>query len=363
MVSGSTSTGHHPPDRLREIVALRGVAALCVVIFHFKVMTTHPGGLIGLNNPVGRWGNAYLWTAVDLFFVISGFIFAHVYLRDGRLNAKTTLWGYAVARVARIYPLHLLTLLLIAAIVWAGAPLAPSFSAPAVNYDGYHFALNLMMLQGSGVEHGFSFNSPSWSLTSEFVCYALFYLFARAGGGWLVIGGVAAITLGLAADLQVPYLPVPTRISRGLVGFFIGVFLRRYRQPLGRIPFVIVASLSVIALVTAPFLDRGTFNAGIMMSFVAWHSLVLTCLHPFSAKLLNSRPTQFLGDLSYSTYLIHIPLALVFLTVNDGRYFNWSQFVWFAPCYLLALLMLSRLSFVYFEEPARRRIRQSLQRG
>ena len=74
MASGSTPSGHHPPERLREIDALRGVAALCVVVFHFKVMTAHPGGLIGLNNAIGRWGNAYLWTAVDLFFVISGFI-------------------------------------------------------------------------------------------------------------------------------------------------------------------------------------------------------------------------------------------------------------------------------------------------
>lgn len=260
--------GH--PERLHEIDALRGIAALCVVIFHFKVMTDHPGGLIGLGTTLGRWGNGYLWTAVDLFFVISGFIFAHVYLRDGLIKSGTTLRGYVVARIARIYPLHIFTLIIVAAIIWVGAPLAPSFDHKAVSYDGYHFALNLLMLQASGIERGFSFNSPAWSLTSEFVCYVLFYGLARMGGRWLAVGAICAIFAGILSHAYPGVVPIPSRIARGLVGFFFGVFLHRYRAPLQQIPFVVVASLSIATLSAASLFERTGINAGVMMALFAW---------------------------------------------------------------------------------------------
>jgi peptidoglycan/LPS O-acetylase OafA/YrhL len=345
------------PERLPEIDALRGIAALCIVVFHFKVMTDHPGGLLGFETALGRWANAYLWTAVDLFFVISGFIFAHVYLRDGRLNPKTTMSGYAMARIARIYPLHLLTLMMVAAIVWAGVPLVPAFDQGAVRYDGFHFVLNLLMLQASGLERGFSFNSPAWSLTSEFVCYALFYALARIGGRWLLIGAMLAIAAGFVADVHPGLLPVPDRIARGLVGFFVGLLLYCYRVQLRRIPFVVTAAMALIMLVAAPALESTGVNSGVMMSLFTWPWLVLTCLNPVSGRLLSLKPMQFVGDLSYSIYLLHVPLALVFLSINGGRYFAIEQFVWVAPLYLAVLLIVAWLSFSRFEVPVRRRIR------
>ncbi len=347
--------GH--PERLYEIDALRGIAALCVVLFHFKVMTAHPGGLICIDNVFGRWGNGYLWTAVDLFFVISGFIFAHVYLRDGRLDPKTTVTGYAVARVARIYPLHFLTLLIVAGIVWSGAPLAPSFDKTAVNYDMYHFILNLLMMQASGIERGFSFNSPAWSLTSEFVCYGFFFIFARAGGRWLFIGALLAIFAGILADIRPELLPIPSRIARGLVGFFVGLFLHRYRTKLQRVPLPAIITLAAVGIGMTPYIESNGANAGIVMALAVWPWLILLCLHPVSSPLLRTRSMQFVGDLSYSTYLLHIPLALIFLTANGGRYFAFSDFLWLAPLYCATLLGLSWLSFSSFEGPMRRKIR------
>lgn len=347
-------------ERLLEIDALRGIAALCVVVFHFKVMTAYPGGLFGLDTAIGRWANAYLWTAVDLFFVISGFIFAHVYLRDGRLAAGTTLSDYAVARVARIYPLHLLTLAIVAAAVWLGTPLAPSFDHNAVNYDFLHFALNLLMLQASGLEHGFSFNSPAWSLTSEFICYFLFFLFARAGGRWLLLGAMGAIALALFAEVNHGMIPIPSRIGRGLVGFFVGVLLHRYSPALRRIPFGTTFVVAIATIFLVPRLGTDTVNEGVLMSLIAYPWLILLCLQRAVARLLKVTPLQLLGDLSYSIYLIHIPLMLLILAINGGQSFAIEQFTWLVPAYLAALLLLSWLSFRFFETPARRGIRKAL---
>jgi peptidoglycan/LPS O-acetylase OafA/YrhL len=352
----ATAPSRTPSERLHSIDALRGVAALCVVVFHLKVMTAHPGGALGVTTAFGRWSNDYLWTAVDLFFLISGFIFAHVYLRDGALKAGTNVRDYAVARVARIFPLHLLTLFVVAAIVWAGVPLVPSFDRTVVAYDSYHFALNLLMLQAVGIERAFSFNSPAWSLTSESVCYALFFVLARAGGRWLVSSAVILIAIGIGAELG--WLPLPSRIARGLVGFFLGVLLHRNRAMFLRIPFILLIGMSIFTILVAPQLAGTRINAGVIMSLVAWPWLVLVCLHPSSHTFLGSRVGQFFGNLSYSTYLLHIPLALIFLTLNDGQYFDIEQFYWFVPTYVAMLLVVSWMSFKWFETPARYWIRR-----
>lgn len=232
-----------------------------------------------------------------------------------------------------------------------------AFDPGAVRYDGFHFALNLLMLQASGLERGFSFNSPAWSLTSEFVCYALFYGLARIGGRGLLIGAVLAIAAGFVADVHPGLLPVPDRIARGLVGFFVGLLLYRYRSGLRHIPFVVTAAMASIMLVAAPALERTGVNAGAMMSLFTWPWVVLTCLNPVSRNTLGLKPMQVIGDLSYSIYLLHIPLALVFLSINGGRYFVIEQFVWVAPLYVATLLIVGGISFSRFEVPVRRRIR------
>ena len=71
---------------------------------------------------------------------------------------------------------------------------------------------------------------------------------------------------------------------------------------------------------------------------------------------------QLLGDLSYSIYLIHIPLALVFLVVNGGQYYSSIQFMWVVPLYLILLLGLSWASFMLFETPARMWLRRAFTR-
>ncbi|MEM0944837.1 MAG: acyltransferase family protein, partial [Pseudomonadota bacterium] len=105
------------PRTFHLLHGARGVAALAVVIFHYNhfyladhtardalpAVEAYPYAAILA--PIYQHGDF----AVELFWVISGFVFAHAYL-----NRPTSPWRFAVARVARLYPLHLLTLLLVA---------------------------------------------------------------------------------------------------------------------------------------------------------------------------------------------------------------------------------------------------------
>ncbi|MEL7517504.1 MAG: acyltransferase family protein, partial [Pseudomonadota bacterium] len=107
-------------QRLVEVDGLRGLAALGVAIFHLRVL------LQGLPNPLNSvWGIDLIllkgWHLVDLFFVLSGFIFTHCYLRDGAMRAGVSLGEFASARISRLWPLHA-AVLLFTALMLRGDP-------------------------------------------------------------------------------------------------------------------------------------------------------------------------------------------------------------------------------------------------
>lgn len=104
--------------------------------------------------------------AVDLFFILSGFILCYVYLPHGSSVNWSSYWR---ARVARILPLYYLTTLLM-------MPVAIySFIRYGVAYVGIDYPINVVLnlLMVSGIVDGFhrTFNSPAWSISIEFFCY------------------------------------------------------------------------------------------------------------------------------------------------------------------------------------------------
>lgn len=307
--------------RIPQIDALRGVAALLVAgIFHVYILLNadHTSPLDGI--PPFTWLHVYGHTLVDLFFVISGFIFAHVYLTEGGLNCSAR--DFAIARFARLYPLHLATLLAVAIMGMLGATVT--------NGNGWHFVLNLLMLQESGLEAGRSFNSPAWSISVEVFCYVIFACGARLR--ILPKLAPAMIALGFAMNVGDTGL---TDIGRGFIGFFIGVVIYDRRPPLP----VIVA-----ALVVAWLCRRNPFiSIEAVYSLTLWPALMLLALKtPLS--------WQWLGDRSYSIYLWHYP---VYLALRDYSEFT---ILWMAGG-IVCVLVVADLSFRYMESPARRWIK------
>src|SRR5687767_4242994 len=102
--------------RLARLDGLRGVAACGVALYHVQAL--YPGGLAGVYGGAAGWLYAWGWTMVDLFFVISGYIFAHVYVGVQPIERPRDRVDFAVARIARLYPLHILLLLAVAALEW-----------------------------------------------------------------------------------------------------------------------------------------------------------------------------------------------------------------------------------------------------
>jgi peptidoglycan/LPS O-acetylase OafA/YrhL len=331
--------------RLFEIDALRGIAALIVTfIFHIHHLLgeyrTSP--LDGI--PVFSWLHEYGYTFVDLFFVISGYIFSHVYLTDGRMNAGPR--DFFVARFARLYPLHLVMLLVAAAVFAIGKPATVSDRGS----DIYHFVLNLFMLQDSGLNNGLSFNGPSWSISVEVICYLVFFLIAAYCPKALMI--ISGILAAVGALVTIDGSVQTDHIARGFCGFFVGVIAYRLKGVPLIVWFLLLPSGFLLLQI------KSEMSAGVVLSLTSWPAIVNLA---FLFAILKTKPFVWLGDRCYSIYLIHSPLYMgLNVVVFGGEPVPPALSV---PMMLVGwclLLVLSDLSYRHFEVPARRWVRGRL---
>ena len=332
--------------RIPCLDGLRGLAALGVVLFHFNVFFLPQARLPFVSK-------AYL--AVDFFFILSGFVMAHVY---GRLLAKN--WrlhalGFARARFARLYPLFAVTTLTMA-MVFALSDLPLNL----VSFSGGSLALQPFLLQQWAP--GLSWDYPSWSISTEAEAY-VFFVFCSGlllAGKYprLIATGCIAIlaALSLRHSGSLNCFVGISALLRTLAEFSLGMLLYRAHSADLEFPSWLTASLSVVfaGLATVTRLD---------LLMVA----AFGCLIYYSArnttdrvgKLLNSRPLVALGNWSYSIYLWHAPghyavmaaFAFIGYPVTQLGLAS-SRLLLFTTA--LAVVVLSAFHYRYFETPCRR---------
>ena len=200
------------PKRFYSLDVLRGLAALSIVFWHwqhFFFLGGKPPSFAGNQQPLFNiffifYNKGYF--AVDLFFSLSGFIFYWLY--SSQISNREILGkDFFILRFSRLYPLHLLTLLWVAALHILFANVANTYFVYPYN-DAYHFFLNLALASSWGLEKGYSFNGPVWSVSVEVLLYALFFLMCRL----LPVRTVVMAGISLAGFLSFLY-----RISAGQI--------------------------------------------------------------------------------------------------------------------------------------------------
>jgi len=113
----------------------------------------------------GRYG-------VQMFWAISGFVFAFVYLEQkNKISSKE----FFINRFARLYPLHFFTLILVAVLQIISFKINGNYQIYFIN-DFYHFLVNLFYVNGWGFAKELSFNAPTWSVSIELLIYFLFFI-------------------------------------------------------------------------------------------------------------------------------------------------------------------------------------------
>jgi peptidoglycan/LPS O-acetylase OafA/YrhL len=307
--------------------ALRGVAAFVVVLFHFWIFL-----LPHLDwGPIDPFlGRGYL--AVDLLFILSGFVISHVYARQFEGNAGPGAFqGYLRARFARIYPLHAVMLALFVGLELAklAASLATDATMEQEPFSGTRsvpaLLSNILMLQAFGFHELPTWNGPSWSIGAEWVAYLAFPFLvaplARARPGFLLatlvvcVAGLFAITAGR------PYkeldLSVGLGVPRCLFEFTMGMVLYRLSRS-GRTR--LLSGDGVFVLAAAAVLAPVAAGAHDVLVVPGLALLVLAAAENRgrATRVLSRAPFDHLGRLSYAIYLCH---TLIHTVVDQASKF------------------------------------------
>ena len=322
---------------------LRGLAA-CVValLFHARLLYGDvPNPFEGV--PVIGWFQVYGWAFVDLFFVLSGVVFAQTYLDGWQLRRGTTAGQFVLARIARLWPLHLAVLAFTVLLLRTDPDTTPG-----------NVTLAALMLQAAIQNPTEVLNGPAWSLSVEIFAYAVFLAAALARPALFKAVAVAAILYGAIAVAANGVWGA--LLGRGLMGFFVGVLVLRNHDILRRTP---VWLLVPVALIPAFLPPDGAWL--IATTLLAWPALIVLSLRQ---AWLAASAMVWLGGRSYAVYLLHVPVYT--LLGNLGMQAGASSTAgWLAitGAAWLLILLLANIAYLRLERPAQAAIRSWAERA
>ena len=343
------------PTRLHELDSLRALAAIGVVASHYaSIFGAAP--LPWLLTPFYQNGELL----VDFFFVLSGFVLARAYWNDQR---SATFAKNIRERVARMYPLHFVTLCAMAVMQWILVDRLNSPPFVGLLNDTYHFVLNLLLLNRTGLERGHSFNFSSWSISTEFLVNIVF-LAALALPRNIVRAGLFAL-LTLFAVLLLNGLIAPgtaNDIVRTIIGFCCGIALHRVHShwsPRIKPNRGVADGLAIAA--AAAFLcynPEGELARllHLVVVVICFPALIVGAIHGrIVQRVLTLPPLVYLGTISYSIYLVHFPLQLVSHLASVAFLIQMpydSQF--FLMGFFLAVIGLASVAYRLIEVPGKK---------
>jgi len=287
-------------SEIRSLTGLRGVAALWVIAFHLEFVWD-------------PWNAAHVFVnhgylGVDLFFILSGYIMARTY------GGPFTPARYAIflrKRFARTYPLFITVTL---AAVAVGAV---SEAREQIICGVAALIPNLLLIQSWGTPFC-PIVSPSWSISTEWAAYFLFPLLWLCTTRWTraaaCIAAATVLLLSLLSDETVHQVGCrigPLNLGAGETFFPL---LRCFSEfSLGLIAYratgVRDASLWVAALIIGLLCFKAT-DVPVVLLFCVLVAMLGRDRGPVAA-VLGWRPIYFLGEVSYSIYMVHYPLIVI----------------------------------------------------
>lgn len=337
----------HSAKPIAPLTGLRGVAALWVVAFH---VAPQVGWTMGLKGDVAIVDRGYL--AVDFFFMLSGFVLSMAYQGRFQNHLLEDAKRFAIGRIARILPLNTFVLCLLLGLVAINVKaltMSPA-SKPLISWVAC-----LLLIQTWWPGHSTVWNYPAWSLSAEWFTYATFPALAAAVGKmrsrYASFGYAALCLAALAFIIMVKHSSALSStnglaIVRCLLEFYAGalVFQGVVGQQPGAFwlpPTMALAELCMIAMV--PGLDLlAPWLFAILIVAAYWQ------VQPI--RILFGNPVAyFLGEISFSIYLIHAPLLLIVKALI--QYWPTTLHPLILPAYFGVLIGLSYLSYRWIERP------------
>jgi peptidoglycan/LPS O-acetylase OafA/YrhL len=343
--------------QLNALTGIRGLAAWFVVLFHTRTALGHtlPGWAMG--------GASKGYLAVDLFFTLSGFVLWHTYgerLRGTGLSGALRFWW---RRIARIWPLHAVILAVFVMLALALAITGRDTSM----YPWRELPLHFLLVQNWGMTPALSWNDLAWSISCEMGAYLLFPAVV-ALAPWSAMRtstlvAVAALLLGaiwfyfaVQGTGDLGYAIPRLGLARCLLEFWLGNVLRLLWERWRHVPNVAMGAWAAMVALLEGGLVLGLPETSYIPGCFAALILALSLDHGAAARVLGGRVLLYLGEISYSTYLVHFLLFVLFkLAFVHGGAGGHPQ-IGFAQlaAYLAIVALASVVLYHGVEKPAQR---------
>lgn len=346
--------------RIEQLTFTRFVAAMAIVFFHF-------------GKPLNIFSQPIIHTlliqaniGVSYFFILSGFVMMIAYGRKSFVHPVS----YMKNRFARIYPVYLLAIVL--SLLYKCFFIHEDIPAEDI-------FLNIFALQAWVPAKTMTVNFPGWSLSVEFLFYAVFPLLANSVYKKLsfktlsiMIVSIWAISqigfnmalqstweLGTAKETEnfLFYFPV-FHLNQFLLGNLAGLFFIKFlwnQQKKYDFALIALALLIALSLVFKP--AHLNYHNGLLAILFVPFIILLAANSGFLTDFFNKKPLIYLGEISYGIYILQVPVywfTTYFLT-KLGITGSLKVFL----IYVFLLLILSALSYSFIETPLRERIKKT----
>ncbi len=361
-------------QRIDPLTSLRFIAATLVIAYHGK------GHFVYFDEMPEQL--AYT-QPVCFFFLLSGFILTYVYRHMDNFVQIKDCW---IKRFARIWPLHI-TIFLMRFFMFPKYLL----TFPGTANKTLVLLANISMLHGwvPLFQFFFSYNAPSWSISTEFFFYLAFpFILPRLiKHPFLTLLGAFAINAAAIYFCNLYQFPEINEAGielRGLLyiippprlfEFVLGMALARlYLGPLQKLnlskPMATLLELVAVALTAylmwntraiaaqaaslswiGPAGGYWFINTGVPLLGFCLTILIMGLNRGWLSSLLSLPLLVFLGEISYSVYLLHHPLLCY-----HGLYFSQYRSQEAFYLFLAILILMSHLMFQFVEAPMRRSI-------
>jgi peptidoglycan/LPS O-acetylase OafA/YrhL len=294
-----------PTGKIEELESIRGIAALLVVLFHMPVWSERLHEIRLIQNS---------YYMVDLFFVLSGFVMNLNY--GDRLRSGRDVLRFQFLRFGRLYPVHLLFLVLAVLTATASWIAAAAFGLQIPSGSAFKgatvasFTEQLLLIHSLGffnIAHAFTL--PSWSISVEFYTYLVFGIVCLMSwrglrlSTFVALSGASLLLLSFGGG----FIGGFSEILQCLAGYFLGCLVAtlsaRYPNCLPRgSTFAALAAMTVyLCLRVNPQFDVLIFFLSALLI------LAVVCSgEDFAKAMLRHRFLRFLGLISYSIYMSHI---------------------------------------------------------
>ena len=301
------------PVEIKALSGARAIGAVMIVAYHFATAHFYVPFAPVLGRPVTK---AYLW--VEFFFALSGFILVHVY------SGRALHYGaFLKARLARLYPVHLATLLTLLALMVAVNAAAIHWHFPSI-YASPHgptntltsFIANVFLVQTWGFIHDLTWNTAAWFVSVEFFLCLIFplYLALARGSVWrgamlIAIGAIWLTVLGWNSGVGLD-ITFNNGLFRGMADFTIGagmalIFRRLKDLPIPERVHSQIQAAVLVLVVVATYCSGPRHSRGDIVMGLALIALILPLASDkgFLARLFQTRPFQIVGGWSYAIYM------------------------------------------------------------